>query len=389
MTRDLTEFTVNDMAGYFQHFVSEVSSSPLYQELCKLIAEDRMALNMYADVPGTQRRPNLLLAALHYSVLRDPSHAFAAWFKTVEGKKGATDPMLTAALSSFITERHDELKLLVTKGATQTNEVGRSALVLPALSILGAEQTKTVAIVEIGTSAGLNLRPDAYAINYSDANGAISTVGPPNSTVHIATDISRSIEPLPLEAMTSLRLGERIGVDLNPLDVNDEFQARWLCALIWPDDTARFHRLRAALAFAATHPIKIHQGDAVETVGAHIKNVPSEQLPVVVTTWVLTYLTEPQRRAFSEALDLAARTRDLAWITMEHPSYAKGLPWPSEVMREWNPPLLDPSATSLARPETPLVIHRYRDGRRTSQWVATVHPHGHWMNWHPTSPPSL
>jgi hypothetical protein len=385
MTRDLTEFTVDDMAGYFRMFVAEVSNSPLYAALCPLLADDSTALALYTDVPGTQRRPNLLLAALHFSVLRDPSHNFAGWFKTVDGIRAPEDPELKTELSSFITERFDELKALVVYGSTQTNEVGRSALILPALATLGAEQKKPVAIVEIGTSAGLNLRPDAYAIHYKNADGATTTVGPGNSTVQIETDASQSATSLPYPALAALQLGRRIGVDLNPLDVTDEFQARWLCALIWPDDAARFHRLRAAVDHAAANPIPIVQGDAVETVGAHISSVPADEYPVVVTTWVLTYLTEPQRRAFAQALDAAAQTRDFAWIAMEHPAYAKSLPWPEQVTALWGSETLDPIAQTITKSGTPLVVHRYKDGIRSSEWIASVHAHGHWINWHGVS----
>jgi hypothetical protein len=385
MTRDLTEFTVDDMAGFFRHFVSEVSNSPLYAALCLLLAEDQTALSMYAEVPGTQRRPNLLLAALHYSVLRDQSHSFAGWFKTVDGTRTADDPELQKALSSFVTERFEELKELVTNGATQTNEVGRSALVLPALATLGAEQAKPVAIVEIGTSAGLNLRPDAYALAYKNPDGTTTTVGPQAATVRITTDSSQSPEPLPFAAIETLRLGTRIGVDLNPLDPTDEFQARWLCALIWPDDTVRFLRLHAALKFAAENPIPVVQGDAVETIRAHIASVPTEEYPVVLTTWVLTYLTEPQRQAFTQELDRAAQTRDFAWIAMEHPAYANGLPWPDDVTAAWGSQSLDPVQQTIVKSGTPLVVHRYKGGVRTSQWIASVHAHGHWINWHPVS----
>jgi hypothetical protein len=374
MTRDLTEFTVDDMAGFFRHFVGEVSNSPLYAALCPLLAEDQTALSMYAEVPGTQRRPNLLLAALHYSVLRDQSHSFAGWFKTVDGTRTADDPELQKALSSFVTERFEELKELVT-----------SALVLPALATLGAEQAKPVAIVEIGTSAGLNLRPDAYALAYKNPDGTTTTVGPQAATVRITTDSSQSPEPLPFAAIETLRLGTRIGVDLNPLDPTDEFQARWLCALIWPDDTVRFLRLHAALKFAAENPIPVVQGDAVETIRAHIASVPTEEYPVVLTTWVLTYLTEPQRQAFTQELDRAAQTRDFAWIAMEHPAYANGLPWPDDVTAAWGSQSLDPVQQTIVKSGTPLVVHRYKGGVRTSQWIASVHAHGHWINWHPVS----
>lgn len=387
MKRD-TEFTPEDMRTFFHRFVGEVADSPLYAALCPLLAEFPFALALYADVPGTQRRPNLLLAALHYEVLRDPSHPFAEWFKTVNGTRLANEPELREALTSFVTERYEILRNLVARGATQTNEVGRSALVLPALAVLGAEQSKPVAIVEIGTSAGLNLSPDAYKLNYKLANGTTVTVGPQHSTVHIATDNSNTLEALPLAEMRDLQLGMRIGVDINPLDVTNEFQARWLCALIWPDDQARFARLRAAVDLAASDPLDLHRGDAVETVGAHITSVLADQYPVVVTTWVLTYLTKPQRQAFGAALDTVAQKRDFAWVAMEHPAYAKGLPWPEAITSIWTPEFLQSNLETWTGLGTPLVLHRYASGRRTSQWIASVHAHGHWINWHPTAPPT-
>ena len=378
-----------DIAAFFREFVHEVRSSPLYMVMSPLLAENPTVVTLYDDVPPTQRRPNLLLAAIHYSILCDPSDELAEWYPTVGGSRSPSDGGLGPAIDALLHSRFAELQALVTTGATQTNEVGRSAVVLPALSSIHDHEEKSLGLVEVGTSGGLNLRLDSFAITYRRASEPDVRIGPEDSSVHISCDTSRSLEPIPVEAMRALRIGSRIGSDLNPLDVNDDLQVRWLQALIWPDEVGRFNRLSSALALARTVPVTVVQADAVEIAAEHLLAVPSDQHPVLLTTWMLTYLPEPRRRSLVENLEAVARRRPFSWVCMEHPHYLSGIPWSDDVVKGWN-------LSETARPAdahvlgTPVVVHRFTvdakgDVDRNSQWVATTHPHGTWLNWHPTS----
>jgi hypothetical protein len=162
----------------------------------------------------------------------------------------------------------------------------------------------------------------------------------------------------------------RLRVDLNPLDVNDEAQSRWLRALVWPDEVARFQRLSAAIEQAKQHPVIIHAGDAVESLAQLISDVPANQHPVIVTTWVLTYLPEDRRVAFVDLVDRLGATRALSWVWIEHPAYASGLRFPPEVR------------AGLASEGNPVVVSTYDGlGRSAQQLVAVTHPHGTWLNW--------
>src|SRR6266581_3378859 len=58
----------------------------------------------------------------------------------------------------------------------------------------------------------------------------------------------------------------RVGVDLDPIDVTDADDARWLRACLWPDQPERVARLEAEMALAAAAPPLLLQGDAVEVV---------------------------------------------------------------------------------------------------------------------------
>jgi len=46
----------------------------------------------------------------------------------------------------------------------------------------------------------------------------------------------------------------RVGVELDPVDVTDADDARWLRACLWPDQPERVARLEAEMALAATAP---------------------------------------------------------------------------------------------------------------------------------------
>ncbi len=354
----------NDLPNLFRSFVDEVRSSPLYMQLCPLLADLPQAMEMMSQAVPMQRRPNLLLAALHASLLRDPKHPLSGWFPTVGGSLSPQDPGLAAALADFVSLRRVELQQLVAQGATQTNEPGRSGVLFPALAHVAAD-FGPIGLVEVGASAGLNLRLDSYQYTYQYENHA-EHFGDSDSAVHIHCDMSRSVAPLPLDAMRTLRLGHRSGVDLNPLDVHDELQSRWLQALVWPDEPGRCARLGAALAMARARPVNLRQGDAVDSIEALIDEVPANIRPVVVTTWVMTYLPAERRVRFCEALARIGATRPLTWLFMEHPAYAEELPFPEAM------------ATPIGTP----VVRFDVDGRGVSSRIlGESHPHGTWIAW--------
>ena len=354
-----------ELSDLFRSFADEVRSSPLYMRLCPLLADLPTAMTMMSRATTMQRRPNLLLAALHASLLRDAAHPLAEWFPTVGGVRSPDDGRLSDALADFVSQRADELQHLVARGATQTNEPGRSGVLFPALADIAAD-AGPIGLVEVGASAGLNLRLDSYQYTYQ-LSDSVARFGNPETAVHIQCDASQSVTRLPLDNMRSLHLGYRSGVDLNPLDVDDELQARWLQALVWPDEPGRCSRLGAALALARTLPVSVRQGDAVDSIEALIAEVPETLRPVIVTTWVMTYLPPDRRVAFCDAVKRIGATRPLTWLFMEHPSYAAELPFPEAIGSPVG---------------TPVVRFDLDGGAHSSKQLAETHPHGTWMIWH-------
>ena len=358
------------LAYWFRHFGQhEVQRSPLYQRICAIVADSPELLSLVLHATPMQRRPNLFLAACHASLLRDSSHDLARWHASVAEQAtiaNPDEPALATALQDFCTTRRTELVELITNGATQTNEVGRSALLLPALHVVAQSVGDTaLALVEVGASAGLNLRLDRYGFAYTGRE-----VLQPEAALVLQCDTDRSEEALP-DDLKVPAIEFRTGLDLNPLDLDKDVDVRWLLALIWPDEIVRFQRMKDAIAAGRSVPVTLHQADAIDGLAALVASVSPNLHPVVLTTWVLAYLEPERRTAFVAEMERLGNERDLSWIAIEHPTYAPELLWPQGITG---------SAASLGNP---LLLHSWRNGSRTSQWLATAHGHGHWLNWHP------
>jgi hypothetical protein len=118
----------------------------------------------------------------------------------------------------------------------------------------------------------------------------------------------------------------RIGVDLDPLDVTDPEDARWLRACLPPDRPERIARLDAELALAAAAPPLLLRGDPVDLLPDAIARVPADALPVVTTTWALSQFSLERRLRFLHRLDEAATDRAVAWVSVEGVGVAPAIP---------------------------------------------------------------
>jgi hypothetical protein len=288
-------------------------------------------------------------------VLADPDSDLARWYPTVTHHADTSDPFPDFA--RFCLHHCEELRSIVARRSVQTNEVGRCALLLPALGTL-ADEVGPLSLVDVGTSAGLNLRLDSYGYDYSPG-GRLGDA----SRVHIMTEV-RGAAPIPgqLPAIVG-----RVGLDRAPIDIADAQDARWLLACIWPDQADRFARLTGAIDIARDVPVTLRRGDAVDDLADTIALVSGgDGHPVVLNTWMLNYLPDDRRVRYVAELDALGATHDLSWVFAESPGLCPELPMPSALEGEHI---------------TVLVCVRWRGGVRTVDHLATAHPHGYWLNW--------
>jgi hypothetical protein len=243
--------------------------------------------------------------------------------------------------------------------------VGRCAALLPAFAAIAAQEpARPLALVEVGASAGLNLRFDRYRVEYAPTGPA----GELGSEVHLACTVRSDGFPLPVAPLVVARLG----LDVAPLDARDDRDGRWLLACIWADDLPRFERLSQALVGARVDPPEVRRGDAVDDLTDVVDSACAQAGDrdvrlVVFHSWAITYLQAERRREFAERVAEAARGRDLSWLIVEQRELVPELPFPEEPARK-------PGATELVE-----VVHR--DGHPAARRLGEMHPHGRWLDW--------
>lgn len=340
---------------------AKTSDAPLYADLAAGIADDPRLAGLLLQAPAQQRLPVLLFASVHWLLLADPTAPLARFYPNLPLPPEPAGPAKVAAIDAFRTfceERAVELAELLSSRQTQTNEIGRSALLLPTLAAIG-EEVGDLVHLDVGTSAGLNLLIPHYDFVY-EPGGALRSGSAVTITCATRGDVPVPVARPPIVAA--------IGVDTNPIDVGDPAQARWLEACVWPDQVERFERLRAAIDLANEVGVDVRRADAVDSIGDLVRQVGASGHPVVTTSWVLNYLTADARRQFVAGLDQAAHDGDFTWVVAESPALCPELPGM-------------PAARTGPKQPTAVVVVRWRGGRRDSRYVADAHPHGRWLHW--------
>ncbi len=362
------------------------NGAPLYAQICRGVAEDPDLLALATTAPAAQRRPNLLLAAVHYLLLGGVEHPLAAHYPTLaDGRRrspgapsgaprrapppiapGGADPAPGAAFGQFRAfcrdHRRELIPVLATR-ATQTNEIGRCAALLPALATVAAGTDRPLGLIDLGASAGLNLLFDRYAYRYRPGGPA----GRPGSPVTIDCEVRGA----PLGVPRAPTVAHRRAVDERPVDLADPDDARWLLACQWPDETERFHRLHDAMTMARSDPgrVPVDRGELVDDLGPVAATIPDHAHLCLFHTWVAAYLTTDRQRALADAVREVAQTRPVSWLFAESPYEAPALPVP------------DPPAGGGVPGATALVLVDFPGGRERRRRLADMHPHGRWLCW--------
>jgi hypothetical protein len=189
-------------------------SSPLYQVLARVVAGDDRLLKLAALHRDGQQPTNMLMAATHMVVLGDPALPFARFFASVAGDDAEPPQGAAAEFPAFCADHHERLAELMRTRLVQTNEPARAGAVRLALHEVAQRTSGPVTFLEIGSSAGIQLRFDRWAIEVGGRR-----FGPADAPLTLRTSWRGPGEPPDLDALPVLR--ERLGVDLHPLDATD------------------------------------------------------------------------------------------------------------------------------------------------------------------------
>jgi len=207
---------------------------------------------------------------------------------------------------------HEAMLLAWLEHAPQTNEVGRSAVLMAGLLVIAAESGLPLALHELGSSGGLNLVLDRYGYRFGSME-----CGPEGARPVLAPEWRGAPPP-----SADLRVTSRRGVDLNPLDVTDPADRERMIAYLWPDQPERVARAEAAIETAADDPPSIDRADAAQWVEDMITpDAPPGAARVVMHSIALQYFPDDSRRRIAdrmaEAGAVATPDALLHWLRFE------------------------------------------------------------------------
>jgi len=299
------------------------ATSPMYRHLLAVTYDDverggpcaHVLANAPAGVdPIFEAMPLRFLGGVHRIVLEGRAPDLGECYPSVGGHFDADRPDdIDRRFLEAVHEHRDELIVSLTRGL-QTNEVGRCAALLLGFLAVADETRLPLRVLEIGASAGLNLRWDHYRY---EGGAHASAWGDPSSPLRFQ---GVYVEPLPSLDIDAV-VAERSGCDRNPIDASTAEGALTLRSFVWPDQLARFAALDAALRVAADVPVSVDRAEADDWVEAQLSSRRAGVTTVVYHSIVWQYMTAVTRTRLRHALDRAgSQATDeapIAWLRME------------------------------------------------------------------------
>ncbi|KQU47424.1 hypothetical protein ASG67_14315 [Sphingomonas sp. Leaf339] len=243
------------------------------------------------------------------------------------------EPLVRLVLQDVM-RRHDAALLPWLDGPPQTNEAARSAGLMTGMLHLAARFGPRIEVLEIGSSAGLNLLVDRFRF---DLGGVVA--GPAGAAVTIRPDWRGPPPPaVPIEIVSTR------GVDVAPVDVRDPAAAERLAAYVWVDAVERQARLAATVAMIRADGVALDRGDAADWIEARLAE-PQEAgvTRVLMHSVVWQYLGNERRARIRDAMAAAGArataARPLGWVMMEpnrdlHRHEVRVRGWPGDTPME-------------------------------------------------------
>ena len=300
----------NRQAFLIQEHYCRAMDAPIYAGICAVVASeltrDTVIGARLLDWPGEPTRdalPLRFIGGLHALVIAGKDDALAAMF--------AGGPADGAAIARVLA-RHEGALLPWLDGPPQTNEAGRSAALMCGLLEIARRHGPRIEILEIGSSAGLNLLIGRYRF---DLGGTM--VGPEGSPITIAPEWSGDA-PAPV----AIEIASARGCDVAPMDATDPAVAARLAAYVWAETPERLARLRTAIDVVREEGVAIDHADAADWIEARLAEPQEDGVTrVLMHSVVWQYLpgsvAERVRAAMLAGGERATAQRPLGWVMME------------------------------------------------------------------------
>ena len=286
----------------------DFAGSPHWSFLARQIASDQELLEIAAVARPGHFPPYLLLAAVHQLVLEGEAPELEPFHPSVGGNRAPDDDFFLAFRDCVLRHR-DGLASVVARRHVNKTVLRRCACLRPLLIEAARRlEAERVHLIDIGCSAGHNLLLDRWGMIYEPGPRA----GPADAPVTVRTELRGGTPPV--DGMPEIV--ERIGLDLDRIDMSDADDRTWILGNLYPSDTDFDITLRAAEELLHSPPT-IVIGDAAEmlpkTIAALDRSVPV----VLMHSMMIHNLNTRQRSELFRGTSEVARDRRIARISFE------------------------------------------------------------------------
>lgn len=286
---------------YLRAWGRHTHGSPLYQRLVTVTAANPELMAVIRRITN-RPPPNVYFAAIHFLLMDDPTAELAEFYPSIT-KQPRQPSEVDDVFTGFVLANQERIVGIANERLTQTNECRRCTALMPAILTAPFDSFH---LVDLGTSAGLNLAFDRYRYLVGDV-----TWGPTSPVV-----LKAEVKGDP-PRVRPVSIGRRVGIDLNIVDPAQSDDRRWLDALIWPEHAERRQRLRNALELAATVDKDLIEASFLEVLEDVLTGLPGPEPAVVMNSFSLIQLDEAQREQVAGVIEAARSRRPIHRVSLE------------------------------------------------------------------------
>jgi len=277
-------------------------SSWLYEFLSLKISEDNEILELSSHCATGQPVPNMFLAAVHYLLLSGSNHELKEYYPSITQFPRPVEESFFS-FKHFCEQKRDNIRSILSSKLVQTNEIRRCTYLYPSFCFVYDTVKKPLSLIEIGTSAGLQLLWDKYSYSYGDNE----VYGDPHSSVHLTAELRKG--HIPLWIQNSPPVASKIGIDLHVVDLSNNEDHLWLKSLIWPDHKERLELFEKATELFHIHPVNLIEGEAVSLLLDLVEQIPVDSILCIFHTHVANQM--PVKNKLMENIRTIGAHRDV------------------------------------------------------------------------------
>ena len=264
--------------------------SPFYASLLRSASDDLMSEGAVWGVLAGYETEHVdaalalrMMGAVHRLVLMGKLPDLALRYPSAGGDGDAQAAW--PAFRKALIDRQAEIRALLPRGC-QTNEVGRSAALLGGFLEIARRTGNRLRLLELGASAGFNLRWDHY--RYESGDGGWGHLESPVCFAHpfeVPPPLDRHVEVV-----------GRKGCDIDPIDPTTPEGSLTLRSFVWADQKARFKLLEGAIAVARKVPVVVERVDASTFLERELESMRTGVATVVYHSVFIQYVDMDGRR---------------------------------------------------------------------------------------------